>query len=259
MLRLVSNKAKFPEHLVISRFCQCCYNIPRNLVSYTSTPKTVMNTQNMPGREIDLLETKDTRFRLPGSVGIFVNETWLNKLRQFDDATNVKKSTVLTNDELLKNLNDDKPMLNTSTIEEEEKENLQCIAHECPTLLIKDFQELFPRNRANILNGLTVLTISQKSQNDMSVWSIQVNIEREKLIAKYVSIAEKMCNFLKENGYWADFIDPSSGRLFDVCNLETKIVFVFIILFLFYRENTHQPLFSKQMNVTEILDLKSKI
>lgn len=29
---------------------------------------------------------------------------------------------------------------------------------------------------------------------------------------KYVETAQKLCLSLEKNGYWADFIDPSSGR-----------------------------------------------
>lgn len=170
----------------------------------------------MPGREIDLLEIKDARFKLPGNVGFFVNDVWLNKLKKLDEPKPVPKSTVLTNAELLRNLQDDKPMPNADILLAEEKKDLICTAHDCPYLLIKDFQELFPHNKANIMSGLTVMTLTQRTENDMSCWSREVDIEREKLMERYVSIADKMCTFLKESGYWADFIDPSSGRPFHV-------------------------------------------
>lgn len=35
--------------------------------------------------------------------------------------------------------------------------------------------------------------------------------EREKLTEDFVSAAKEMCARLKNDGYWADFIDPSSG------------------------------------------------
>jgi len=174
------------------------------------------NSGNVSGREIDLLELKDTRFRLPGNVGICINDTWAKKFEKFSKVVPpvqpcTKHTKKLTKEELLKNLKEDKPMPNTNVFLADERSILDCDAHECPALLLKDFQELFPRHTVNLTNGLTVLTITQKTHLDMALWSSEVITEREELMGKFIYTAQQMCSYLKENGYWADFIDPSSG------------------------------------------------
>lgn len=88
---------------------------------------------------------------------------------------------------------------------------LECVAQDCPQLLKKDFQELFPDHNLSSW-PLTVLTLSQRTQNDMSGWTPQVEAEREELLEHFITGASEICDALREAGYWADFIDPSSGR-----------------------------------------------
>lgn len=91
------------------------------------------------------------------------------------------------------------------------QESLECAAHDCPQMLRKDFQSLFPN--IDICHGtLSVITISQKTENDMTKWNPAVEIEREEMLATFVQGAQDICAGLSEEGYWADFIDPSSGR-----------------------------------------------
>jgi hypothetical protein len=88
---------------------------------------------------------------------------------------------------------------------------IECSAHECPDLLKKDFADLFPGINLSE-KPLTVITILQKTSNDMSTWSEQVETEREDLLINFVGAAEEMCQKLKSAGFWADFVDPCSGR-----------------------------------------------
>lgn len=48
----------------------------------------------------------------------------------------------------------------------------------CPILFL-DFESMFPEVSAN---RLTVLTVTQKTKNDMTVWSQEVEDEREMLL-----------------------------------------------------------------------------
>jgi len=90
-------------------------------------------------------------------------------------------------------------------------DKLECVVQDCPQLLRKDLQSLFPDR--NIMHGaFTVISISQQTVNDMSAWNRDVEEEREALLDSFVSGASGICDALQSDGYWADFIDPTSGR-----------------------------------------------
>uniref|UniRef100_A0AC34QFF9 Methylmalonic aciduria and homocystinuria type D protein, mitochondrial n=1 Tax=Panagrolaimus sp. JU765 TaxID=591449 RepID=A0AC34QFF9_9BILA len=81
----------------------------------------------------------------------------------------------------------------------------------CPRLLKKDLKYLFVDVDFADKN-VTVLNLTQKSASDMASWSPDMEIERMKLTSSFIDSATAICQALKECGYWADFIDPSSGR-----------------------------------------------
>ena len=41
---------------------------------------------------------------------------------------------------------------------------------------------------------------------------MKVEKEREMLVEQFYSAAKELCGRLKSDGYWSDFIDPSSGK-----------------------------------------------
>ena len=88
---------------------------------------------------------------------------------------------------------------------------LTCELHEAPSLLKREVSSLFP-DRDVINKHLSVITLSQGTTNDMSGWSNDVEKEREGMIEQFVSAAKELCGRLKNDGYWSDFIDPSSGK-----------------------------------------------
>jgi len=94
---------------------------------------------------------------------------------------------------------------------------LECVAQQCPASLRKEFQSLFPEcigAHSLLVGDLTVITLSQHTVNNMSGWSEAVEDEREQLLDKFVDGAKEICRSLNQSGYWADFIEPSSGKPF---------------------------------------------
>ena len=90
---------------------------------------------------------------------------------------------------------------------------VECLVQVCPKKLHRSFMDLFVG--AEVEPGaLTVLALSEKTVNDMTGWSALVQEEREALLEHFVDSAKEICGRLKAAGYWADFIDPSSGRAF---------------------------------------------
>ncbi|PVD30905.1 hypothetical protein C0Q70_10180 [Pomacea canaliculata] len=61
---------------------------------------------------------------------------------------------------------------------------LECVAYDCPQILRKDFSDLFP-DRDISLGPFTALTLSQRTKNDMSAWSYDVEMEREELLETF--------------------------------------------------------------------------
>ncbi|XP_010077131.1 PREDICTED: methylmalonic aciduria and homocystinuria type D protein, mitochondrial [Pterocles gutturalis] len=92
-----------------------------------------------------------------------------------------------------------------------ENADVECAVQACPELLRRDFQSMFPEVNTN---NLTVLTVSQKTKNDMTVWSQEVEDEREMLLENFINGAKEICYAIISEGYWADFVDPSSGLAF---------------------------------------------
>ncbi|XP_066542851.1 metabolism of cobalamin associated Db isoform X2 [Hoplias malabaricus] len=88
---------------------------------------------------------------------------------------------------------------------------VECAIQSCPELLRKDFELMFPEAPSS---NMMVVTVTQKTQNDMTAWSEEVDQEREELLAKFIAGAKEICLALQTEGFWADFIDPSSGLAF---------------------------------------------
>ncbi|KAM4557878.1 metabolism of cobalamin associated Db isoform 2-T3 [Odontesthes bonariensis] len=88
---------------------------------------------------------------------------------------------------------------------------VECAIQSCPELLKKDLQSMFPEAP---LSGMMVVTVTQRTQNDMMSWRAEVEQEREHMLDKFVHGAEDICIALQKEGFWADFIDPSSGLAF---------------------------------------------
>ncbi|OWK53972.1 Methylmalonic aciduria and homocystinuria type D, mitochondrial [Lonchura striata] len=92
-----------------------------------------------------------------------------------------------------------------------ENAKVECAVQACPELLRKELQPLFP---ALGPRSLTVLTVTQRSAQDMSAWSAEAQQEREQLLDKFINGAKEICYAIAAEGYWADFIDPTSGLAF---------------------------------------------
>ncbi|XP_071341557.1 metabolism of cobalamin associated Db isoform X3 [Trachinotus anak] len=89
--------------------------------------------------------------------------------------------------------------------------SVECVIQSCPELLQRDFQSMFPEAPAS---DMMVVTVTQKTQNDMTSWCAEVEQEREQVLEKFVDGAKEICYALQSDGFWADFIDPSSGLAF---------------------------------------------
>jgi hypothetical protein len=70
--------------------------------------------------------------------------------------------------------------------------NLSCEMHEAPLLLRKELKALFP-GRDVEQGNLSLITIAQRTQSDMSAWSEDMEEEREKLTEQFFTAAKEIC------------------------------------------------------------------
>jgi len=171
-----------------------------------------------PDTYLGPISPQDPRFPLPGIAGPLPKNTEV----QAAEAESKKVSSILDEPpHQVRQMSMLKQFLNTVAAEEVATEEvldgynapllLECVAMECPDLLKNDLQELFPEYNLSE-QPLTVITLSQQTQHDMTMWSPEVDEEREGLLSNFIESASDICNSIHKAGYWADFIDPSSGR-----------------------------------------------
>lgn len=187
----------------------------------TTSSKDTAQSNGYGEKEIFLLPT-DSRTPLPGNTGLAPLYLLSNEIRyplpEFAGERCEVLSSDLSADRHLKILSQFSSITTEPEVSSYHKaipseEILECVAHECPQLLKTDFSDLFPKIDL-FQDNLTVLTLCQKTENDMSQWNEAVEQEREHLEGHFVVAAQAICNTLRECGYWADFIHPSIGKPF---------------------------------------------
>jgi len=178
-----------------------------------------------PDAQLGVLGLQDPNFSLPGYVGTTLPGRYPLKDKELSKPVQPDVLTAPTNKETqvhaLYNANDyikytpgSESNVCADLLDEFPKilgmEQIQFGVHETPMLLRKEMSDLFPQQ--NFDNGpFTTITYSQKTENDMSKWSEEIEEEREVKMERFVQAAKEICARLKEDGYFADFIDPCSG------------------------------------------------
>lgn len=203
-------------------------SVESNSNATTATGEAFPILVSPPDREISLFGPKDHRAPLPGNVGLFPQQN--NKSNQpqtqtlaADCFTTVSRTRPVPEGDVVHcELNVDRQvrildqLLYPAQFEEESEDKmksqdvLECVAHECPDLLCRDFQELFPGRTLG--RQTTVITVCQKTKTNMNAWSPDMEIEREELMEHFMEMAQSVTTKLNAAGYWADYVDPFSGR-----------------------------------------------
>ena len=68
-----------------------------------------------------------------------------------------------------------------SSVSDKPQGTVECLVQDCPQFLQKGLMELFPGVNLES-KKLCVITLSEKTENDMTSWSMAVEEEREKLL-----------------------------------------------------------------------------
>ncbi|XP_071812777.1 cobalamin trafficking protein CblD-like [Apostichopus japonicus] len=180
-----------------------------------------------PDPKLGLLGPKDPRFPLPGNVGLagqlqgtpthpFIASNWepLPDLltKPLPQDRHLAIFTQFLNS--VSEISEDCEIEDLYNKLKEHREVVECIAQDCPPNLRKDCKDLFPDCELKERDIVTVMTLCQRTVEDMSAWSPDVETERDELLDHFIGSAEDICKVLTSAGYWADFIDPSSGQAF---------------------------------------------
>jgi len=67
--------------------------------------------------------------------------------------------------------------------------------HECPSLLKKELLPLFPGVDAfqNPNHTVSIITMAQETQSDMSIWTNEMETERDLITDEFVKLAKELC------------------------------------------------------------------
>jgi len=193
-----------------------------------------LDDSKWPDELLGVVNPKDKKFPLPGNSGIpdFIISDFANSsnTQQTSDVMDesyskhlstisqlIAESDYLEADDILdgssSSMHDDEdPDISDSIIRKYfDGASVEVKIQDCPKLLYKDFKNIFLEMPAR---HVSVLTITQKTENAMSGWSSNVEAEREKLLEKFISTATEICHSLRAKNIWCDFIEPSSGQAY---------------------------------------------
>ncbi|XP_042369013.1 metabolism of cobalamin associated Da [Plectropomus leopardus] len=188
---------------------------PYTAVSPTdSGPRTVWPDENMGP-----FGPQDQRFQLPGNAGFdchlegMGNQKRTPVQRTVPDVLTAPSSIERHQFILAQFVNEFQGTLGTIDMRVHKAEqyfnqtDTDCSINSCPELLRKDLELMFPSAPTS---SITVVTVTQSNS-----WCEEAaELDRDQLLHRFVSGAKEMCFALWTAGYWADFIDPTTGEAF---------------------------------------------
>ncbi|XP_028998447.1 metabolism of cobalamin associated Da isoform X1 [Betta splendens] len=188
---------------------------PYTAVSPThSGPRTVWPDENMGP-----FGPQDQRFQLPGNVGFDCHLDGITDQKKapvhtiVPDLLTTPSSTERHHFILAQFVNEFHGKLGPISMRVHKAEqyfnqtDTHCFINSCPELLRKDMEMMFPSAPTNSITVVTVTQISSRHETSSEQ-------DRDQMLHKFVSGAKEMCFALWTEGYWADFIDPTTGTAF---------------------------------------------
>ncbi|XP_044160814.1 cobalamin trafficking protein CblD [Bufo gargarizans] len=186
-----------------------------------AAPPDILPRTVWPDEVMGPFGPQDQRFQLPGNVGFDAHVNGMNNRRKVqvqknlpdllsEPAAGERHEFVMAQfvNEFQGNEESLQPQEVNSMGTYFENAKVECALQSCPELLKRDFASMFPEV---VGSNLMVLTVTQRTENDMTTWSEDVENERESMLEKFINGAKEICYALRSEGYWSDFIDPSSG------------------------------------------------
>ncbi|CAM9989064.1 unnamed protein product, partial [Discosporangium mesarthrocarpum] len=87
-------------------------------------------------------------------------------------------------------------------------QGLEVSLHTCPKSLMRELRHVFP---GVSLDECLAVPTNQHAALDLVNIGDRVEGEKDRLLNSFIRFARAVCEFLRQQGYWADYIDPCSG------------------------------------------------
>lgn len=87
---------------------------------------------------------------------------------------------------------------------------LEISVHNCSKMMMREVHHIFPHLKRSHESVLAIPTI-QKSRLDIVRMGVEIEEEKDRCLEKFMEFAERFIGLLRDEGHWADFIDPCSG------------------------------------------------
>ncbi|KAF6259039.1 methylmalonic aciduria and homocystinuria type D protein [Scenedesmus sp. NREL 46B-D3] len=80
--------------------------------------------------------------------------------------------------------------------------------HACPPAMAREVQSVFPDVD---LSGMLIVPTCQQADYDLVRTGEKVELEKDRLLERFMEWSRCVCGKLQHQGYWCDYIDPCSG------------------------------------------------
>lgn len=80
--------------------------------------------------------------------------------------------------------------------------------HACPPAMAREVASVFPDVA---LDGLLVVPTCQQADYDLVRTGEKIDVEKDRLLERFMEWSRCVCGRLAEAGHWCDYIDPCSG------------------------------------------------
>ncbi|CAH8534811.1 unnamed protein product [Schistosoma haematobium] len=171
------------------------------------------STKKWPNTKLGPIEAVNPKYPLPGFVGIPLvkdekplEKKYTHAVHTLPPMKEENYTAALLNVYNEKEFSESQPSIIPPV-----SDQLECTIHTCPVLVQQTLANVFPSRKLSS-KPLTALILSHHTNESLDAWSEEAADEREQLARSFITSAIEICSSLKELGYWADFIDPFTGK-----------------------------------------------
>ncbi|KAL7443433.1 hypothetical protein ACHAXM_012094 [Skeletonema potamos] len=108
------------------------------------------------------------------------------------------------------------PRLVRNTQSSNADDDLECSLHNLPKPLLREFSHVFNNEHVNFGSNdsnlqLLAIPTNQRAREDLVAVGDHIETEKDRLLNVFLTFGKCICEQLRSQGYWADYIDPCSG------------------------------------------------